>query len=72
MTMMSSTPKRCLRAAQAKNGQVALADGLSYRYLIISEGAADSIDAGGGPETEGVGGGRDHPRRRAAKEMRSV
>jgi len=32
-----------LTRAQAKNGQIVLPDGLGYRYLVIPEGAADSM-----------------------------
>jgi hypothetical protein len=32
-----------LTRAQAKNGQIVLPDGMSYRYLIIPEGAADAM-----------------------------
>jgi hypothetical protein len=32
-----------LTRTQAKNGQIVLPDGVSYRYLIIPEGAADSM-----------------------------
>jgi hypothetical protein len=34
-----------LARAQAKNGHIVLPDGVAYRYLIIPEGAADSMTA---------------------------